>query len=181
MSRPLRVAVLESAVAPGATTLAAALHAAGHRPVLLTTHPAGAPAGVDVVQLRALPERPLRSRGIGDALEHLPHAMVALARRRFDVVHAFRPADALAAIAWARGARRTAVLTFADPLRRETIANRRLRLETLEAAVRGVDAVLAGSDEVATSLRRLLALDVRCLEPGDAAGHLALYAALAAG
>lgn len=181
MSRPVRIALLHSAGAAGPAALAAALRAAGERPALLTTEPAAAPAGVDVVALRVLPERPLRARGIGDHLEHLPHALLALARGRYDVVHAFRPVDAVAAAVSTRGARRAAVLTVAEPLRRETIADRRLRLESLEAAVARVDAVLAGSEEARASLRRLLALDARVVAPGDAAAHLALYRDLVSG
>ena len=174
----MRIALVDGAGSPAAAALAAALHASGRGPVLLTTDPDHAPAGVSVVPLRSLPARPLRSRGIGDRLEHLPHAVLALARGRFDVVHAFRPADALAAVASARRWSGPAVLTFAEPLTRETIANRRLRVATLEEAVRDADAVLAGSAEAQASLRRLLAIDAGCLEPADAAGHLALYARL---
>jgi hypothetical protein len=181
VSRPLRIALLDGAAAPESGLLAAALHAAGHRPALLTTDAATAPAGVEVLGLRSLPAWPLRARNIGDGLEHVPHAVLALVRGRFDVAHAFRPIDALAAVAWARRAARPSVLTFVEPLRRETIANRRLRRQTLEHAVEGVGAVLAAGDEIRASLRRMLALDVPSLAPGDADGHLAVYADLAEG
>lgn len=183
MSRPLRIALLDGAGAPASATLAAALRADGHGPSLLTTRPAHAPAGVDGVRLRVLPERPLRARAIGDGLERLPHALLVLARGRFDVVHAFTPVDALAAVTWARRGRGRgpALLTLTEPLRRETIANRRLRVETLEAALAGADAVLAAGEDVRASMRRLLALEADCLAPGDAVAHVSLYRRLGAG
>jgi hypothetical protein len=133
------------------------------------------------MRLRALPEGVLRRRGFGIGAGHLPHALAALAGGRFDVAHAFAPADALVALAWARTARRPVLLTFGDPLRREAIAAARLRLEALEAAVRRADAVLAASEEARASLHRLLALETPCVPVGDAAAHLALYRRLGAG
>jgi len=175
VSQPLRVALLASASSEEAALLAGALHGAGHLPALLAPDPVGAPAGTEVVRLRSLPDRPLAFRQIGDGLAHLPHACVALARGRFDVAHAFTPVDALAAVAWARRSSGVAVLTFVEPLQRETIGDRRFRLTTLKRSVGGAGAVLAATDEVRRSLRRLLALDVRVVAPPDAAGHLAVY------
>jgi len=173
VTRPLRVAVLGRQA--GAADLAGALSAAGQRPVLLWAGAARAPAGVEAIRLRGLLEAPLEFRSIGDGLGHLPHAWFALARGGFEVAHAFAPADALPAVAWARRSHRPVVLTFTTPLSRATIANRRLRLATVERAVQGVDAVLAADEEVRRSLRRLLALEAPVVAPGDAAGHLALY------
>lgn len=181
MSRPLHVALLTGEAAPQAAALAEALRSAGQLPVLMVRDPTGAYADTESIRLRSLPDKPLRSRRIGDGLAHLPHAFVALARGKFDLAHAFSPADALPAVAWARRSRRPAVLTFVAPLERETIANRRLRLATLKRAVYGADVVLATSHDVQKSLRRMLALDAPVLASSDAAGHLSLYRELAAG
>ena len=181
MSRPLRVALLSSTASADAAALAGALRLAGQQPVLMAPGAPTAPAGTGVIRLRRLPEAPLRFRFIGDGLGHLPHARVALSRGGFDLAHAFNPVDALAAVAWARRAGRPAVLTFIAPLERETIGNRRLRLATLERAVYGADTVIAASEAVRTSLRRLLAIDAPVLAAADAAGHLALYRELGAG
>ena len=175
MNRPLRVALLGGAAATDAATLARGLHRAGQLPTLLTPDPATAPPGTEVVRLRSVANAPLHVRRIGDGLGYLPHAWIALARGRFDLAHGFEPAGALPAVAWARRSQRPVVLTFAEPLDRATIANGRLRLATLERALHGADAVLASSDEVRRSLRRLLALEVRVVDPSDAAAHVALY------
>lgn len=182
MSRALRVALLAGGGGgPGAVTLAGALHRAGHAPTLMTPDALVAPAGVDVLRLRDVPDRPLRSRSIGDGLAHVPHACVALARGHFDLAHAFSPADALPAVVWARRSSRPVVLTFVEPLQRETIGNRRLRLATLEQAIERADLVLAADEGVRTSLRRLLALDAPVVSLSDADGHVALYRALGGG
>jgi len=181
LSGTLRVALLGSATSPGARDLGEALLAAGQRPTLLAPGAGHAPAGMQVVRLRRLAERGLRFRGIDDGLAHVPHALVALARAEFEAAHAFSPVDAIPALAWARRSHRPVLLTFVEPLRRETIASRRLSLATLERAVGGADAVLAADDAVAASLRRLLALEAPILAPSDAPGHLALYRRLGAG
>ncbi len=180
MSHSLRVALLASAAARDAAALAEGLSMAGQLPTLMATDPAGASPGTHVVRLRRLADKALRLRGLGDDVAHLPHARVALARGRFDLAHAFGAVDALPAIAWARRSRRPAVLTFVEPLERETIANRRLRLATLERAVHGADVVLAANEEVRSSLRRLLALEASVIAPSDAARHLSLYRELGA-
>lgn len=128
--------------------------------------------------LRGRAALPLRLRKIGDGLEYLPAALVALARHGFDVAHAFTPSDALAAIAWARVTRVPAVLTCLEPLARETLAARRLRLVTLARALEHADGVLAADERVASSLWRWAALDAPVLAPDDIEGHVALYRGL---
>jgi NAD(P)-dependent dehydrogenase (short-subunit alcohol dehydrogenase family) len=100
-----------------------------------------------------------------------------LAARRggFDVVHAFSPPDALAGT-WAAG--RASAITFLAPLRREQLADRRLRLALLERAIARSGAVIASSEDVRRSLERWLCVDARALEPDDAAFEAALNANL---
>jgi hypothetical protein len=118
-------------------------------------------------------EAALRPRKLGEGLGHVPPAALAVRRGRFDVAHAFSPAAALAA-----GGARVAVLTFPAPVDRGGLADRRLRLATLERALAACDAVVAPDPEVQSSLRRWLAVDARVLGPADGAGHAALYAEL---
>ena len=164
MTPALRVALLGRA-----DELADALRAAGQQPTVIT------PEGPRPLA------RLMECRGIGDGHERVPAALLALARGSFDVAHALTPVDALAAIAWARRRRRPVVLSFDEPVRRETVADRRLRLVTLERALAGADRVLATDRDVAASLSRLLALDAEVVAPSDAAAHLAVYRSLGAG
>ena len=153
----MRVALLEPPAG-----LASALDAAGHDVSVLRR---GRPG--------AVLEAALRPRKLGEGLGHVPAAALAVRRGRYDVAHAFSPAAALAA-----GAARAAVLTFAAPVRRDGLADRRLRRGTLERALDVADAVVAPDAEVAASLRRWLAIEARILDAADGPGHAALYAEL---
>ena len=131
---------------------------------------------VTVLAPRApLVDAALGLRKLGDGLGSAAAAWVALRRGRFDVAHAFTPEGAVAA-GWANGP--ASVLTFTEPLRRERLSDRRLRLATLERAVRVSDAVVAGDDAVAESLERWLGIDAPVIDPADGEGHRELYAAL---
>jgi hypothetical protein len=114
-------------------------------------------------------------RKLGEGLGSATAAAVALRRGRFDVAHAFTPEGAVAA-AWANGP--ASVLTFTEPLRRERLSDRRLRLATLERALRLSGAVVAADDAVAESLERWLGIGAPVLDLGDGDGHRELYAAL---
>ncbi len=134
-----------------------ALSAAGHDVTVLGQSRAG-----------ALLEAALRPRKLGEGLGHVAPAALAVRRGRFDIAHAFSPAAALAG---------AAVLTFAAPVTRERLADRRLKLATLERAL-ATSTVVASSDAARASLRRWLGVDARVLDPADGAGHAALYAEL---
>ena len=154
----MRIALVD----PPDPGLARALATAGHDPAVL------APGRVG-----ALLEAALRPRKLGEGLGHMPTAALAVRRGRFDVAHAFSPAAALAA-----RAARVAVLTFPAPVQRERLADRRLRVATLQRALAGSAAVVAPDLEVQASLRRWLGVEARVLAPADGAGHAALYAEL---
>lgn len=146
--------------------------------MILTTRGDPRPAGACVRAVARLPDAPLRARKIGDHLNHLPFACLALLRGGFDVAHAFTPADALAGLVWARRTARPALFTATEPPRRATIAARRLRLATLRRATEESAAVVAPDAEVADALRRWLAIDASVIAFDDADAHLALYRAL---
>jgi len=149
--------------APLADELARALRAAGHDAAL--------------VRVRALPEAPLRLRGFTGPLTHLPFALLALRRGGYDVAHAFSAPDAAAALAWRRLGGGAVVFTCAEELRRERLSDARLRLALLQAALEDSDALAVATEAGRAALRRWMALDAPVLEPRDAAGHEALYAA----
>lgn len=140
--------------------LAAALRAAGHDAALLDRGSAAA-------------EALLRRRGFTEALSAVPFGAAALARGRFDVAHAFSPADAAAALLARRA---PVVFTCAETLDRARVADRRLRLALLRRAVEQSDAVTAVDAPAREALARWLALDVPVLAPGDADGYARLYA-----
>jgi hypothetical protein len=137
---------------------------------------AAAGEDVDVIGARwVLPDAPLRLRKIGDRPGRLPATFHALASGRFDVAHAFTAQDAAAAVLWARLARRPAVFSVCEPLRRATLADRRLRLAQLRLALERSAAVAAPDGEVAESVRSWMAVQPRLVSRGSADEHLALY------
>lgn len=177
----MRVALLDHSCRHGVMEAAASLVAVGIAPSLLTARPPQEqPEGVEVVALRELADAPLRLRKIGDQLSHVPAAWLALGRGRFEVAHAFTPSDALAAIAWARWARKPTVLTCMEPPRREQLAARRLRLQTWRRAVEQTDAVLAADEEVGRALRRWMAVEAPVVDPVEAEAQSAVYRRLLA-
>jgi hypothetical protein len=170
---PLRIALLHSGrgdlAAHHVGELAAALRAAGHEPHTISS---GRGRAFDALVQR---------RGFTESLMLAPAAAGALVGRGFHVAHGFSVPDALAALAWRRLSGRPVVFTCSETLGRETVANRRLRLWSLERAVEGSDALIAPSRESEAAIRRWLALDVPLIEPGDAAAHVRLYRALLGG
>ena len=143
--------------------LATGLARIGHRPVLV-----GRKSG----ELgRGLLER----RGFPPEVATAPGILVALARGGFDVVHAVSPIAA--AVGLSAPSRRAAPLVFtcAAALRREGLADRRLRLAAVERAFWESDARLAASVEIAEAARRWFALDLEVVAPGDAGSHERVY------
>jgi hypothetical protein len=186
VSGRLRVALLDHGYRGRphpAGELALTLRGAGHYAEVVTAGTGGGRAaedGVIVVRRRPLPDAPLRLRKIGERPGRLAGAWLALRSGDYDLAHAFTAQDAAAAVHWARRAGRPALFTCCEPLRRATLAHRRLRLATLRLAVEQTDAVIAPDAEVAASLRRWMAVEARVVEPGSAERHVALYEELLA-
>lgn len=171
---PLRIALLNHDRSAGSATarhvreLTEALRRAGHRPRALSPRPSR-PA-------QAL----LRRRGFVESLGQVPVSLLSLGEGDFDVAHAFTTSDALAGVAWRRVSGRPVVFTCVEPLRREGLADRRLRLWLLERAVRDTDAVTAATSESRAALARWLAIDAPVLAADDAAAHTRVYRELLA-
>lgn len=159
--------------------LALALQSAGHQPHVLAAHRAPtcrtAQHGFPVLFNRRVSERVLQIRGFDGPLTHIPLVVRALLSGRFDVVQAFTPPDALAALLWRDLTGRPVVFTCTEILGRDRVADRRLRLWLLSRAVDHSDAVTVPSQEAAAAAARWLAIQPRLLEPSDAAGHERLY------
>jgi Glycosyltransferase Family 4 len=164
----LRVALVAHGGGAPARDLEATLRAAGHEAALIAPAPVGAV------------EAALRFRGFTGPLTHVPRAFVALAQGGFDVAHAFSAPDALAAHLFRRRAGRPAVFTCAEVLDRSSVADRRLRLRLLAAAVEDSDAVLAASEAAQEALWRWMAVEAPVVAASDAAGHERVYRALLA-
>lgn len=154
-----RVALVHTAAASGFVGgLEAALRAAGR--------------DARVVRVARRPERLLRARGFTGPLTHVPALALELRRRGCTVAHTFDPPDALAA----RLAGAAVVFTCVEELRRENVADGRLRLRLLRLAVEESAAVSAADDAAGAGLRRWMAVEAPILAPGDAAAWERVYA-----
>jgi len=162
--------------------LATGLRDAGHRPCLLSSRRGRSRRyeedGIPIIQSGRLPEAPLRLRGFAGPLTHVPLTLWALASGAYDVAHVFSPPDALAARLWQRVSGSPVVFTPAEPIQRERLADRRLRLALLRRAIDESDAVTATSGEGHDALRTWLAVDAPLIPPRDAAAHERLYRGL---
>ena len=163
---PLRVALLLHRGAPAAAEADVADVAAGLLEEGLSA---------TIVRAPRLPEAPLRFRGFTGPLTHVPLAAGALWRGRYDLAHAFTVPDAAAALLWRRASGRPVVFGCREVLDRSSVADRRLRLRLLTAAVEGADAVVAASPEAQEALRRWMAVDVPLIEPRGGSAHARLY------
>lgn len=157
--------------------LASALSGLGHEPAVLAVHRGPTTTttanGVRVVRYRRLPEAPLRVRGFTGPLTQLPWGIRALGG--FDLAHAFTPVDAWVAQRWRRRGGGPVVYTASEPLTRDRLADARMRLDHVRAAVEDSDSVTAASEEARAALRRWLAVDAPLLAPADGAEHVAVY------
>lgn len=120
----------------------------------------------------------MRFRGFAGPLTHLPLTVRELARGRYDVAQAFSAIDAEALLQWRRITGRPVVFSSAEPLVRQRLADRRLRLRLVSRAVSQSDAVVACTLAAQAALGRWLGVQAEHLEPGDAAGHEQMYRAL---
>ena len=105
-------------------------------------------------------EAVLRRRGFTPGLTSL------LFTRRlagYDLIHAFDPIDAVAAL---RAARPT-VFTCTEPLDRSTVADRRLRLWALQQALESTQAVLAADEDRRAELATWFAIDAPVLAAAE--------------
>jgi len=164
--------------------VATGLRELGHRPTILASHVAPTRRstweGVPVVRVARLPESPLARRGFTGPLTHVPSTARALLSRGHDVVHAFSAPDALAARLWRRRVGGPVVFTCAETLGRDRLADRRLRLRLLAAAVEDSDGLLVPTEEARRALWRWLAADAPVVESRDGAAHERLYLRLLA-
>lgn len=153
-----------------------------HTPVVICSHRAPTRRtvedGIAVIRVARLPEGVLRKRGFTGPLTHLPLLLRALHVGGFDLAHAFTAVDAAAALRWRRVTGRPVVFTCAETIDRARVADTRMRLRLLSAALDGSDALVAPSEAAREALRYWMAADALTLEPSDGAGHERLYRGL---
>lgn len=178
----LRIALVscDGAGSPALVGLAKGLRALGHAPTIIGAR-VGTPGscdrdGVRTTHVPRLPEGLLARRGFSGPITHVPALAATLVRGRHDVLHAFTPSDALAARPARRRTGAPLVFTCGEVLERDTVADTRLRLALLAAAVEQSDAVLAPDEEGARGLQRWMGCHARIVAPADAAAHLEVYA-----
>ncbi|GAC1316774.1 MAG: glycosyltransferase family 4 protein [Thermoleophilaceae bacterium] len=150
--------------------LAGELHGGAYQPEIITSHPARTSVvreqGVRVVRNWRPPDAPLRLRKLGDHLTHLPLSYRSLHTGDYALAHAFYQSDALAAVAWSRRTGRPAVFSWMGLMVRGWLSSRRLRLETVQRAVYGSDAVVALSRAAQESIWRWMGVEARIIHPG---------------
>jgi len=164
----LRVALLDHGQgASPANDVAASLRGRGHDAVVL----GGRGAAVDAL---------LERRGFTTPLTHLPATLRQLAGGRYDIAHAFSPQDAYAALYWRRRSGRPVVFSCTEPVERERLADRRLRLRFLRAALEQSDVVIVHDEDRRVAAWRWLSLEPPLILAADAAGLERLYRRLLA-
>lgn len=179
MTGPIRVALLSPCYWPEVRRgterfvheLATGLIARGHRPSLITSHP-GPPVrsvedGIPILRLPRPPEGRMRRRMFEDYYTHGPGAYAALRiGPQPDIAHAVYHVDAVAAARWARRTGRPSLLSFMGVPHMADLRLRRRRLESLQAAIDGCDAVVALSRAAQEGFRYWLGYEARRIPPG---------------
>lgn len=140
--------------------VAAGLAARGHDVTLVTSHGGGRTLseedGFTVVRNRRLPTRLVHRRSYEFHLTNAPAVARELLVRPLDLVHAFHPVDAWAAV---RVGRAPVVYSMNGIPARQFLVARRYRLPMIEAAVRGAAEVTVLSEAAAEPFRRYLGRD----------------------
>jgi Glycosyltransferase Family 4 len=164
----LRVAVLDHGQEGSlANEIAAGLRGRGHDAAVL----GGRGTAFDAL---------LDRRGFTTPLTRLPGAVRELARGGYDVAHAFSPQDAYAALHWRRRSGPPVVFSCTEPIERERLADRRLKLRFLRTALQQSDAVVVHDEASRASAWRWLAIEPPLIPAADAAGLERLYRGLLA-
>ena len=152
-----------------ARELGAGLLARGMRPRLITSHPAATQRlvedGLPIIRHRRPPQGRLQRRGFEDYLTHVPLSYWSLRQGDDDLALAFYATDGLAAIRWSERTGHPAVFAYLGIPHRQSLANRRRRLEIVQRVVRGSAAVVALSETARDGFSRWLGVDAHVIHP----------------
>ena len=169
-------------LAPKLADLAAGLAAGGLAVSLIETRRGVgdivSDGGFERIANRRLPESMLRLRGFDGSEAQAPLALITLIKRRFNLVHAFVPADAVVALAARRVAGGIVAFTCTDPPDRDAVAAHRGTLRRTEKAFGEVDCCRTADEQVEAAVTRWLALEAPVLPLGDPEAHARLYRTL---
>jgi hypothetical protein len=164
----LRVALLDHRQEGSlANEIAAGLRGRGHDAAVL---------GGRATAFDALLDR----RGFTPPLTRLPVAVRELTRGRYSIAHAFSPQDAYVALHWRRRGGGPVVFSCTEPMDRERLADRRLKLRFLRAALEQSDAVVVHDEASRAAAWRWLSIEPRLIPAADAADLYDLYRRLLA-
>lgn len=151
--------------------LADGLLASGHRPRLITGHPAPRPSratedGLPIVRVPRVAGARLDRRRFEENLTHLPFAYAVLRAGGAHVAHAMAPADAAMAARWSRRSGRPAIFSHMGVPDHSDLMLRRKRLDIVLAAVRGCAATVVLSRYARDMAHRWLGIEPRVIAPG---------------
>lgn len=145
------------------------LIARGHRPRLITSHPAARTRtiedGLPITRHRRLPDRWLPENH-EDYITHVPLSFLDLVRGDDRIAHAVWAPDALAAIAWGRLRGRPVVYTHLGIPDGSDLAERRWRRAIVERVLRGCAAFTVVSRAAAEAARETLGAEPTVIYPG---------------
>lgn len=119
-----------------------------------------------ILRLPRPPQGRLLRRRYEPYLTDVPLTYAALRLGRYDVAHALHTTDTLAALGWKRRSRAPAILSFMGIPDRPGLRAARRRLELMQSAIRGCDAVVALSQYAADAFRYWLGYEARVIAPG---------------
>ncbi len=157
--------------------LAADLSRRGHEVSVLTGHRArrsrAVEDGFEVIRGWRPPTR-LRPAGFEAYTEHAPLALLAAARRRFDLVHALHTPDAWAVSWWTRATGRPLVLSLMGYPDRCSLDAFRGRRRMLAQAARRAGAVHCLSVAAAEALRTEAGIEATVINPGTETSDFAV-------
>lgn len=149
--------------------LASGLIERGHKPRLITSHPArprhSVEEGLPVIRNWRPPEGAMVRRGYEGYLTHLPFSYATLSRSDFDVAQAAHPNDELAASRWSSRHGKASVFSYMGLPDPGHLWERRLRWEIMVRAVAGATAITALSNTAADGFRRVFGVDPVVIYP----------------
>jgi phosphatidylinositol alpha-mannosyltransferase len=147
------------------------LLARGHRPRLVTSHPARSLSrtvedGLPIVRVPRPPDGRLRRRMFEDYLTHVPLTYAAVRLGDADITQALAAPDALAAARWRARTGRPAILSYMGIPDHDGLMAKRRRLDIMLKVLPQLDAVVALSTAARDAFWRWLGVEARVIAPG---------------
>lgn len=150
--------------------LADGLLGRGHRPRLITSHPArprrSVEAGLPVTRNWRPPAGLLQRRGFEHYLTHAPFSYASLRGADDELAQAVFVTDALAAARWTQRTGRPSIYSYMGIPDEPGLRHPRLRMGLTRRAVAGCTAVTALSRVAAEAFWRTLRVEARVIHPG---------------